>query len=60
MEQGAGNYLKPYAVKCFRVDYEISYKGGFGSGEESGKHMRYFYVIKEKETSTWLIAEMGV
>lgn len=40
MEQGAGSYLKPYAIKCFRVDYEISYRGGFGSVEESGKHMK--------------------
>lgn len=60
MTSGRGSLLKPSAVKVFKVEYEVKYKGGYGSGQESGRYTWYYILIKEKEDSSWLIDDWGV
>lgn len=52
--------VKPFQVKVFKVDFEANYKGGFGSGLSNGNYTWYYFVIKEKEGSDWLIDDWGV
>lgn len=60
MSSGRGSVIKPFQVKVFKVDFEVNYKGGYGSGFSNGKYTWYYFVVKEKEGSDWLIDDWGV
>jgi len=60
MSRGRGSVIKPFQVKVFKVNFEVNYKGGGGSGFSNGNYSWYYFVIKEKEGSDWLIDDWGV
>lgn len=60
LSNGSGSVIKPFQVKVFKVDFEVNYRGGFGSGFSNGNYTWYYFVVKEKEGSDWLIDDWGV
>lgn len=60
MSNGRGSAIKPFQVKVFKVNFEVNYKDGGGSGFGNGRYTWYYFVIKEKEGSDWLIDDWGV
>lgn len=54
-----GSITKHSAVICFEVTYNIQYVDDSLASEESGVVTKWFTLIKEKETSPWLIDEWG-
>jgi hypothetical protein len=59
IKNGKGKYIQPKDVKVFTVQYEIKLKDSNKGPTPSGKHEKYYIVIKQDENSTWLINEMG-
>jgi len=56
---GTGADTSPYKVISFEVTYKILYKDDKKGSEPGGKVTKWFTLVKEKETSTWLIAAVG-
>ena len=54
-----GTITNPYDVICFEVTYDMQYVDDKVSTEASGIVTKWFTLIKETETSPWLIDEWG-
>ncbi len=56
---GTGAETSPYKVLSFEVTYRIINKDDRKGSEPGGKFTQWFTLVKDKETSPWLIAEVG-
>ncbi len=54
-----GTITNPYDVICFEVTYDMQNVDDNKSSEDSGIVTKWFILIKETETSPWLIDEIG-
>ena len=54
-----GTITNPYDVICFEVTYDMQNVDDNRSSEPSGVVTKWFTLIKETETSPWLIDEIG-
>lgn len=56
---GMGLESNPYDVICFKVTYNFQLIDDKKSSEPSGDRTKWFILIKETESSPWLIDEIG-
>lgn len=47
-------------IKVYKVKYDVKYKEDGIGPEDSGIYEKWFFVIRKKENSQWLIDDMGV
>ena len=47
-------------IKVYKVKYDVKYKEDGIGPEDSGIHIKWFFVIRKNKNSQWLIDDMGV
>lgn len=57
--KGKTNGVKAENVKVYKVFYDVKYKEGAQTAEESGKNQCWMYVIRKDNNSPWLIDDIG-
>lgn len=58
-KRGRGSISNPYDVICFEVTFDTQFFDDNIGSEPSGTVTKWFTLIKETETSSWLIDEVG-
>ncbi|WP_161568160.1 DUF4829 domain-containing protein [Anaerobacillus alkaliphilus] len=56
---GLGKNFEKSNISVFKVEFEVDYQGGFGSGLDNGVHSWWYYLTRDSESSPWKIDDWG-
>jgi hypothetical protein len=56
---GRGTGIIEDNVKVYRVEYDVKYSEGAVTAQDSGKDVRWFFVMRKDDKSPWLIGDSG-
>ncbi|MCT8138438.1 DUF4829 domain-containing protein [Anaerobacillus sp. CMMVII] len=59
IKYGRGKDIKESNISVFKVEFEVDYAGGFGSGLDNGVHSWWYYLTRETDTAPWKIDDWG-
>ena len=60
LKTGRGSKIKPYAIKIYKVKFDLKYDMESISSNENGINTWYYYVVKQTKDSPWLIDDWGI
>lgn len=59
IDYGRGKNYEKSNISVFQVEFEVDYRGGFGSGIDNGVHTWWYYLVRDSVTSPWKIDDWG-